>query len=144
MKKNRINPDIKIAFLGIFLLMFMLPISSKAQKIRFEQSSIVPAAEGYVKVKSDRNKNKTIKIRIKNLAEIERVDPDMKTYIVWMVTDRETIKNIGQIKSTNKLNISFNAVSSFQPIRFFITSEMNESTLEPGNKMVLTTENFYK
>lgn len=107
------------------------------------QSSVVPAAEGYVIIHTDRNKNHFIKIRIKNLAEIERLDPAMKTYVVWMDTDRETTLNIGRINSSNHLNVSFEAVSSFRPIKIFITAEENESNNAPG-KIILTTDNFWK
>ena len=145
MKTNRFSVITKRTFLGFFIAMIMLlPLSLQAQKIPFAQSSVVPAAEGYVKVNTDRNKNNIIKINIKNLAEIDRLDPAMKTYVVWMVTDRETTVNIGQINSSKKLNVSFEAVSSYQPIKIFITAEENESAQYPGEKVVLTTNNFWK
>jgi len=144
MKAPRFNTRILKIFLGIFTVMIMLPLSLEAKKIPFKQSSVVPAAEGYVKITSDRNNNNVIKITIKNLAHVERLDPAMKTYVVWMVTDRETTENIGRINSTNKLNVAFQAVSSFKPTKIFITAEENEGTKTPGYKMVLETENFWK
>jgi len=144
MKTIRFNVKIKKILLGFLAVMIMLPFSLQAQKIPFIQSSVVPAAEGYVRVNTDRNNNNVINIHIKNLAEIERLDPAMKTYVVWMVTDRETTKNIGRINSSNSLNVFFEAVSSFQPIKVFITAEVNENTQVPGEKIVLSTDNFWK
>jgi hypothetical protein len=144
METTRLNTKILKIFLGFLTVMIMLPLSLQAKKVRFIQSSVVPAAEGYVIIKEDRNKNNTIKIRIKNLAEIERLDPAMKSYVVWMVTDRERTINIGRINSSNKLKVTFDAVSSFKPIKIFITAEENESAQYPGQKVVLTTDNFYK
>lgn len=144
MKTTRFSAKTRKIFLGFITVMLMLPFSLQAQKIPFVQSSIVPAAEGYVKINTDRNKNNIIKISIKNLAKIERLDPDMKTYVVWMVTDRETTINIGRINSSNSLNVSFETISSFQPIKIFITAEVNESTKVPGEKIVLSTNNFWK
>jgi hypothetical protein len=144
MKTTRFSAKTGKIFLGFLVAMLMLPFILQAQKIPFAQSTVVPAAEGYVKVNTDRNNNNIIKISIKYLAEINRLDPAMKTYVVWMVTDRETTINIGQINSSKKLNASFEAVSSFQPIKIFITAEENESTQVPGDKVVLTTNNFYK
>lgn len=146
MKTTRFNAKIEKIFLGFLtgVILLMLPFSLQAQKIPFVQSSVAPAAEGYVKIKADRNKNNVISIRIKNLAEIERLDPSMKTYIVWMVTDRETTNNIGRINSTTSLNVSFEAVTSFRPIKIFITAEENESAQVPGEKIVLSTDNFWK
>ncbi len=121
----------------------MLPFSLHAQKIPFLKSTIAPAAEGYVKVKKDNHNNNVIKISIKNLAEIERFDPTMQTYVVWMVTEREKIKNIGRIISSNKLNVSFDTGSSFQPIKIFITTEVDGSTQAPSETIVLTTDKFW-
>jgi hypothetical protein len=144
MKTTRISAKTRKIFSGFITVMLMLPLSIQAQKIPFVQSSVVPAAEGYVKINTDRNKNNIIEIRVKNLAKIERLDPNMKTYVVWMVTDRETTINIGRINSSNNLNVSFDAVSSFKPVKIFITAEVNENTKEPSEKIVLTTDKFFK
>jgi hypothetical protein len=144
MKTTRFNAKTKKIFLGFLTVMIMLPFSLQAKKIPFIQSSVAPAAEGYVKIKTDRNNNNVIKISIKNLAEIERLDPAMQTYVVWMVTNRETTENIGRINSSNSLNVSFEAVSSFKPVKIFITAEEDESTQVPGEKIVLTTDNFWE
>ncbi|MFO7844492.1 MAG: hypothetical protein R6V16_11840 [Bacteroidales bacterium] len=144
MKTTRFNTKIRTIFLSFLTVMLMVPFSLQAQKIPFKQSSVVPAAEGYVKIRADNNNNNIIKIRIKNLAEIQRLDPAMQTYVVWMVTDRETTDNIGRINSSNNLRVSFKAVSSFQPIKIFITAEVNESTQVPGETIVLSTDNFWE
>ncbi len=146
MKTTGFSAKKRKVFLGFITLMamLMLPLSLQAKKIPFLRSSIVPAATGYVKISTNRNNNNTIKISIKNMAEIESLDPAMKTYVVWMVTNNETTVNIGRIVSSNRLKVTFEAVSSFQPIKIFITAEENESTRYPGEKIVLTTENFYK
>jgi hypothetical protein len=144
MKTTRFSAKVNRIFLGLVAVMIMLPFSLQAHKIPFLQSSVVPAAEGYVKINSDRNNNNIIKIDIKYLAEIERLDPAMKTYVVWMVTDNKTTANIGRINSSNKLNVSFEAVTSFKPIKIFITAEESENTQVPGEKIVLTTANFWE
>jgi len=144
MKTIRFNVKSKGIFLGFLAVMIMLPFSLQAKKIPFLQSSVAPAAEGYVKMKSDHNNNNVIKIRIKNLAEIERLEPAMQTYVVWMVTDDEKTENIGRISSSNNLKVSFEAVTSFQPIKIFITAETDESTLVPSWTVVLTTDNFWE
>jgi hypothetical protein len=144
MKTTRFSARANRFFIGLVAVMIMIPFSLQAQKIPFLQSSVVPAAEGYVKINSDRNNNNIIKIDIKYLAEIERLDPAMKTYVVWMVTDKKTTDNIGRINSSNKLNVSFEAVTSFKPIKIFITAEESENTQVPGEKIVLTTANFWE
>jgi len=120
MKTTKFNPRTKKIFLGFLTVMIMLPFSLHAQKIPFLQSSRAPAAEGYVKVKNDRNKNYVIKIHIKNLAEIEDLIPAKQTYVVWMDIDGDITKNIGRINSTNQLKVSFKTVSLLLPKRMKI------------------------
>ena len=144
MKTTKSHTRIKRIFIGFLAVMIMLPLSIYAKKIPFQQSSRAPAAEGYVKVKNDRNNNYVIKIRIKHLAEIEDLIPAKQTYVVWMETDGEITRNIGRINSSNKLNVSFEAVSSFEPHKIFITTEEDDQTQEPSWNIILTTGNFWE
>jgi hypothetical protein len=107
-------------------------------------SSVAPAAEGYVKINNDKNNNYTIKVHVEDLAVIERIQPTKQTYVVWMVTDREITKNIGRIVSSKNLSGYLETVSSFQPIKIFITAEVDESVQYPGELVVLTTDKFWK
>jgi hypothetical protein len=127
--------------------MMLFIFSSCAKKISFQTSSIVPAAEGTVKVKKDKNDNYRISMAISNLAEPSRLQPSRNTYVVWMDTDNNTIKNIGQINSStgflsNKLKASFETVSSFKPVKIFITAEDDAAIQYPGMQVVLSTDHF--
>ena len=51
--------------------MIILPCSIYTQNVHFLQSTIAPAAKGYVIIRKDNNNNKVIKFCIKNMAEIE-------------------------------------------------------------------------
>jgi len=144
MKTTKSNAKTKKIFLGFLIVLIMLPFSVYAKKIPFLQSSRAPAAEGYVKVKNDRNKNYVIKIRIEHLAEIEDLEPAQQTYVVWMDIDGDITKNIGRINSTNKLNVSFETVSSSEPQKIFITTEEDENAQEPSRNVILTTGNFWE
>ena len=144
MKTTRFNARTKKVLLGFLTVLIMLPLSIHAQKIPFLQSSRAPAAEGYVKVKNDRNKNYVIKIRIENLAEIEDLRPAKQTYVVWMDIDGDITKNLGRINSTNQLKVSFETVSSFQPHKIYITTEEDEHAHEPSWHVILETDTFYQ
>jgi hypothetical protein len=124
-----------------------LVFASCARKVAFLTSSIVPAAEGTVKVKKDDNKNYHIQIALSNLAEPNRLQPSKNTYVVWMDTDNQVTKNIGQINSSTgflsgKLKASFETVSSNKPNKIFITAENDAGVQYPGSQVVLTTNNF--
>jgi hypothetical protein len=136
---------------NIFLIttaaIMLLCFSSCARKISFQTSSVVPAAEGRVKISMDNNKNYKIKISLSNLAEPERLQPLKKTYVVWMQTDNNGTKNIGQINSStgflsSKLKADFETVTSFKPVKIFITAEDDASIQYPGMQVVLSTNNF--
>jgi hypothetical protein len=118
-----------------------------AKEVVFLSSSIVPAARGYVKVIRDNNENYIIKVKISNLAEVNRLQPSKQVYVVWMVTDHEITRSIGQIISSTtflstKLKASFKMVSSLKPIKIFITAEDEAGAQSPGEQVILTTDRF--
>lgn len=134
----------RIFSMAIFSLIL---ISSCTQKISFLTSSVVPAARGTVKVKMDENKNHTIQIALVNLAEPERLSPPKKMYMVWMETDQGETKNIGRIMTdsgtfSKTLKADFKTVTSFTPVKIFITAEEDANIQSPGWEVILTTAKF--
>jgi len=142
-KKSSLYARSKASLSGALLTIVILSFTSCSPKITFLTSSIVPAAEGVVTVKDDKNNNYLIKMEITNLAAVDRLNPPKNTYVVWMETDRGAARNIGRIVVTNKMNVSFETVSSFRPTKIFITAEENENALYPGEMLVLTTNSFW-
>lgn len=143
----QLNSDIKKLFLGALAIIMLLTFTSCGKNIAFQNSSIVPAAEGKVSVKKDSNKNYSIGIKISNLAEVNRLQPSKNVYVVWMETEESLVKNIGQIKSdtgfmSSKLKASFETVTSFEPSKIFITAEDNADVQYPGMQLILTTNRF--
>jgi len=128
-------------------LMIALLISSCATKATFVNSSVVPAAEGFVKVKTDKNKNFLVKVQLKNLAPSTRLQPSKNMYVVWMMSNDNVTRNIGQIISStsllsNALQGSLVTVTTLKPVKIFITAEDNGSTEFPDSQVVLTTDFF--
>lgn len=147
MKTINLVVHIKNIFL-ILLALGMLPIMNACtKKVAFMTSSVVPAARGYVKVDRDANENYVVAIDIVNLAEPKRLDPAKNTYVVWIETDEQMPKNIGQLSSSSStfsktLKASFKSVSSSKPTKVFITAENDESTQYPSAQVVLSTNTF--
>lgn len=144
LKFNSLNRNI---LNGVFIIVILALFASCAKKINFAGSSVVPAARGFVKVKKDNNSNYNIKVELTNLAEVSRLQPPRQTYVVWMETDQQTTKNIGQIHSSSnmlskKLKASLETVSSFKPIKVFITAEDDAAVQYPGTQMILSTSSF--
>jgi hypothetical protein len=142
MKTTKLNILTKTLFLGILATMMIFSFSSCAQKVLFLTSSVVPAAQGDVSVKKDKNNNYAIKMQISNLAEVDRLQPPKNSYVVWMEAERGLTRNIGRITSSNNLNVSFETVATLRPARIFITAEEDESVQYPGSMVVLTTGRF--
>jgi hypothetical protein len=147
MKTTRLNDLKKNILLGIFAIMIVFSLSSCATSVSFLTSSVVPAARGTVKVKRDNNKNYVIQISLTDLAEATKLQPSKLTYIVWMITDRQLTKNIGQLNSSKgfmskQLKGSFKTVSSDKPVQIFITAEDDAGIQYPGTEVILSTEKF--
>jgi hypothetical protein len=145
MKATRTNYPTRNVSLGVLITLMVAFSTSCARKLTFSLSSVEPAAQGSVKISKDKNKNYAIKISIKNLAGVERMQPQKQTYVVWMVSKEGDTKNIGQLKSSKSviskgLKASFKTVSSFNPAKIFITAENDPGTQFPGDQIILSTD----
>jgi hypothetical protein len=148
MKSIKKNSLVKKIFISIFTILILFSVDSYAKKAFFLTSTVVPAARGFANITRDRNRNYVIKIQISGLAEVKRLQPSKHTYIVWMVTDQDKTKNIGQLKSSSgvfskKLKASLETRSSFKPVKIFITAEDEADIQYPGMQMVLSTSKFW-
>lgn len=129
------------------IAMIAFTVSSCTTSTEFMTSSVVPAARGNVKVNHDKNDNYVINVEISGLAEVERLQPAKEAYVVWMVTDKDITKNLGQINSSSgmlskNLKASFETSSPFKPTKIFITAENDPAISYPGTQVVLTTDRF--
>lgn len=132
---------------SLSILIIFILLSACSRKVNFNTSTVVPAAEGVVKIKKDSNKNNSVDIKIKNLADPERLQIPKSVYVVWMVTEDNGIKNIGQLKNTksmfsSQLEGTLKTVTSFTPKRIFITAEDNSDISMPGSYVILETRSF--
>ena len=130
---------------GLCLSMAVLIVSACSKKVNLNTSSRVPAARGFIKTKKDKNKNYAIDIKVFNLAEADRLQAGKKVYIVWLVSNNEYPKNIGQINSSTKqfsrkLTADFHSVSPVKPDKVFITAEEDGTVQTPGDYVVMSTE----
>lgn len=136
------------SIISIVIMFFIIfSFSSCSRKITFATSSVVPAAQGDVKIKKDQNKNYDLEVTLIGLAESKRLSPPKQTYVVWIETENNGTKNIGQMNSSSgflssKLKASLHAVTSFKPTRVFITAEDDGNIQYPGMQVVLRTDSF--
>ncbi len=132
----------------MFLIGFaVLTVASCAKKINFQTSAVVPAARGTVKINKDGNNNYAIKINLFNLSEAKRLPASEQTYVVWLESGEQAVKNLGQINSSTKiiskkLKTSFESVSAVKPTKIFTTIENSSGVQYPGSELILTTNSF--
>ena len=144
--KHSIYFSLKAFFLGVIALTF-IQVSATAQKVHFNASAVVPAAQGTVKVRTDKDKGYNIDISIFHLAGPQRLQPAAKTYIVWMDTERNGTKNLGEMQSkdgflSSTLKAGLKTITPFRPTRIFITAEDVAAISNPHGQQVLTTRTF--
>jgi hypothetical protein len=127
------------------LCLFLALGSSCAHKTTFLTSAVVPAAEGTIRWKKDSNDNYVITIKMVNLAEVERLTPPKKAYVVWLENQEGRPKNLGQINSmhetfSKKLKATFETVSAFKPTKIYITAEDESDVNYPSTMVVLQSK----
>jgi hypothetical protein len=135
----------KLYFLFLSLSVLLVVGTSCSNKTSFLTSTVVPAAEGTIQWKKDSNDNYVITLKMVNLAEVERLQPPKKAYVVWMENNEGRAKNLGQINSfhetfAKKLKASFETVSSFKPTKVFITAEDEANVEYPSSMIVLQSK----
>ena len=137
------NAGRKIVLIStVFIVAFTL--NSCAKKMTFGTSSVVPAAEGSVKVKSDKNKNTSVDLSVERLADPKRLNPSKGTYVVWMETASNGTKNIGSLNTSSgflsgKMKSSLKTVTPYKPTAFFITAEDDKDVQYANGQVVLRT-----
>lgn len=147
MKTRKLSRITLSILAGTFVVLMLIPLTSCAKKIHFLTSSVVPAAKGFVVIKSDKNKNYKVKIQVSDLAEVDRLESANTTYVVWMETDQGNTENLGQLKSSTSFlskqhTARLETVSSYKPTKIFITTENGINVQYPGKEVVLTTDSF--
>jgi hypothetical protein len=128
----------------LLIIATVLALQACNNKSSFLTSTVVPAAEGTVKIKSDKNNNYVIDLEVIRLAEPGRLNPPKDIYIVWMETDQNGVKNIGQLKTSSgfmskMLKSSLETVTPYKPRRIIITAEDDAHLQYPGSQVVLRT-----
>jgi hypothetical protein len=119
-----------IKTLIISALVFIL--SSCATTVKFPTSNVTPAADIVASVTKDNNGNTKITIKAKNLAAVERLNPPKTAYVVWIVTERDGVKNIGKLLNKNAQSTGLETLTPFKFTEVFITAEDYADTTSPN------------
>jgi hypothetical protein len=108
---------------NIVTIAVIFVLSSCASTTKFPISSVTPAAEIVAKMKEDKNNNSVIEITAKNLASADRLNPPKNNYVVWIITENNGTKNIGQLINKNADKSVLETSTPFKVKEIFITAE---------------------
>lgn len=120
----------------VVVVLFLVSCSSTA---KFPTSKVTPAAEITAKKKQDSNKNYVIYVTAENLASADRLSPPKNNYSVWIVTDNDGTKNIGQLIVKNAKKATLTATTPFKIREIFITAEDQGSNSYPSGVEISRT-----
>lgn len=142
MKPKKTALSVTNSFKILSFIFAAILISACSKKVVFPTSQVLPAADAVVKIDKNDDNNYEIELEVENMAKPDRLNPPRRTYVVWMVTERNGTVNMGNLKISNKLKGSLKAVTPFKPICFTITAEEKQDVLTPSTQVVLNSENF--
>jgi len=124
----------KILFGAIVLF-----LTSCASTAKFPVSTVTPAAEITAKMKEDKNKNFVIEVTANNMASADRLSPPNSNYIVWIVTENNGTKNIGQLINKNAKKSYLETSTPFSVKEIFITAEDKSDISYPSGVEISRT-----
>lgn len=124
--------NLLIGTIGLFLI-------SCASTASFPVSDVTPAAEIAAKMKQDKNKNYIIEVSAKHLAGADRLNPPKNNYVIWIVTESNGTKNIGQLTSKNDKKSYLKTSTPFNVKEIFITAEEQGNVSYPAGMEISRT-----
>lgn len=157
MKSFNLRTPGKTFLMATAAVLMILGFNSCAKKTTATSSTVVadesskpfilPEEKGKMEVKRDANSNYVIQINISDLEAVKKMEPAREAYVVWMITENNQTKNLGQIEGANtwlskKEKASFEAVTPLKPSKVFITAENDAMAQRPGSQIVWSTKSF--
>ena len=105
------------------LLSLATLLAGCATSAKFPISTVAPAAVITAKKTVDKNKNYVIELLALHLSSADRLNPPKNHYSVWIVTEQNEYKNLGQIMNVNAKKGYFKTLSPFNPQVIILTAE---------------------
>src|SRR5581483_405023 len=130
---------------GKFAVVFLLAIlagtvSCATRRNLMVAAPAVPAAQGEVKVKPDKNGNLEVNLEVQHLAKPTQLTPPANSYVVWLQgKNGQAPQNLGKLQVGDDLKAKFTAVTPERNFDLFITAEQNPTSSSPTGVEVMRT-----
>ena len=104
---------------------------------------------GYIVVKRSDDKICDIQVSLSDTDSVENYATRNTNYIVWFEFLDNKIQNIGKLESyktkksiTYKLFAHINTICVNNPVRIFVTEEVNVNTTSPSSMIIASSKKF--
>jgi lipopolysaccharide export LptBFGC system permease protein LptF len=121
------------------LLSLATLLAGCATTAKFPISTVAPAAEISAKKTMDENKNYVIELVELNLTSTDRLNTPKNHYNVWIVTEQNDYKNLGQVMNANAKKVVFKTLTPFNPKEIILTAEDEGNRLMPAGIEIART-----
>lgn len=99
-----------------------------------------PAARADLRIGSDANDNTTIDLRVRHLAEPQRLSPPRNVYMVWIQPrGRDVPELLGQLQVDRRLEGRLRTVTPYREFELMVTAEDDTVVTEPSGQLALRT-----
>jgi anti-sigma-K factor RskA len=99
----------------------------------------MPAAEGSVDAKVSPDGNTRLRVRVKRLAQPDKLVAGARGFVVWVTPAHERPQNIGTLAVDQHLNGELYTLTSQREFELSITPERSPTAQEPTGPVVLRT-----
>lgn len=107
-------------------------LSSCSETLQFPVSDVTPAADITVEIEKQKDPNYLVTLEAKNLASPERLQNPKNNYVIWVVSEKGIVRNVGHFNQENAVKSTYKASFPYQPIEIFITAENEEGRCTPA------------
>lgn len=124
-------------FIGSVLFLFITSCSNTAN---FTVTDSASETEIKAKTRVDEDNNKVLTINAKNLESPESVDTASRAYVVWIKTDQNELRNMGELESNDEETATFKAETPYEFSEIIITAESRANVSEPTGTEIAKVE----
>lgn len=122
------------------LVLTLLSVGCAGHRYHLVPAPSVPAASGSVQIRTDKNGNDVIDLKVKHLAEPSALTPPRSTYVVWIQPPGKAAINQGELRVDNNLNGEFKTATPYKRFQLFVTAENQAKVTAPTGQPLLRQE----
>lgn len=105
---------------------------------KLSASSSLPAAQGTLRCAKADNDNTSIDLRVRHLANPDRLTPPAAVYVVWTKADKDAApQNIGALEVDEDLDGRLKTVTPLRSFELFVTGEATGQAPSPSGEPLL-------